>query len=203
MVPCRLPAERIRMTTEPSTAIEQLRAGAGSVLGGATEWVLLTGPRSVVTLGIALLIGGSLGVLYPLGMAPFEDVQTLSLVYNGLVVGNITLITVVVSINQLLVSRELRTPGELESQIADVIDYRSEVESATDDVAPVRPRGFLRLLADRPGPRPSGLADSPGVTNGRPTSRGSTGSSRRSPDRWIRSTACSPTPGRGPSTWFR
>ena len=37
--------------------------------------------------------------------------------FSGLIDGNLTLITVVVSINQLLLGREFKSPGTLESQI--------------------------------------------------------------------------------------
>ena len=47
-----------------------------------------------------------------------------------------------------LLSRELETPGEPQSRISNVVDYRKEVEDATDAVAPVEPLGFRRLLID-------------------------------------------------------
>ncbi|MFC7007356.1 hypothetical protein [Halalkalicoccus salilacus] len=76
------------------------------------------------------------------------DLQALFYVYSGLITGNFTLITVVVSINQLLLSRELQTPGELRTQIENVIEYRRDVEGAADEIVPVQPLGFLRLLVE-------------------------------------------------------
>ena len=76
------------------------------------------------------------------------DVQAIFYVYSGLIAGNITLVTVVVSINQLMLSRELQTPGEVRSQISIVIDYRSAVEGATGEIAPVEPMGFLHLFVE-------------------------------------------------------
>jgi hypothetical protein len=67
-------------------------------------------------------------------------------VLSSLISGNLTLITVVVSINQLLLSREMSSPGELESQIQNVIEYRKDVEDHAGDIAPVKPLGFLELL---------------------------------------------------------
>lgn len=114
----------------------------GSWRRRASEWVLLTGDRSAVALVITGLFFGffvSLSVL---------DVVPLFYVYSGLITGNLTLITVVISINQLLLSRELQTPGELRTQIENVIEYRRDVEGAADEIAPVQPLGFLRLLVE-------------------------------------------------------
>jgi len=63
-----------------------------------------------------------------------------------LISGNLTIVTVVVSINQLLLSRELRTPSELETEIEGMVDYRRKIEDAAGQVAPVEPLGFLRLI---------------------------------------------------------
>ncbi|WP_229380161.1 hypothetical protein [Haloterrigena salifodinae] len=61
---------------------------------------------------------------------------------------NFTLITVVVSINQLLVSQELESPGQLENEIEQTGDYREKIESATNRTAPTEPSGFLRLVVE-------------------------------------------------------
>lgn len=57
-----------------------------------------------------------------------------------------------VSINQLLLSQELSTPGKLESQIEGggrgMIDYRQDVEDAAGRIAPVEPLDFLQLLIE-------------------------------------------------------
>ena len=112
----------------------------------AREWLLLDGNRYAVALGVLALVFGSLGALELVGNVAAGRTDPLYYLLSSLVGGNITLITVVVSINQLLLSRELAPPGELQSEIENVVDYRSEVEDAADAVAPVEPLGFLRLL---------------------------------------------------------
>lgn len=112
------------------------------------EWLLLDGDRRAVAVVVAGLFATYFLALAATGVVPLLDVQSLFYVYSALVGGNLTLVTVVVSINQLLLSRELQTPGELRSQIDDVIDYRRDVEDATGEVAPVEPLGFLKLLAE-------------------------------------------------------
>lgn len=110
--------------------------------------VLLTGNRSAIALAFAATFAAFFTVLVGLDITPLSDAQALFYAYSGLVAGNVTLITVIVSINQLLLSRELKTPDEVESQIESVIEYRTDVEDATDDIAPVKPLGFLRLLVE-------------------------------------------------------
>lgn len=110
------------------------------------EWLLLDGDRFVVAGLTVLAFLASVVALELAGLVPVRHTQPVFYAFGALISGNLTLVTVVVSINQLLLSRELKSPGELESQIDSVIDYRTGVEEAADRVAPVQPLGFLRLL---------------------------------------------------------
>ncbi|MFC4451503.1 hypothetical protein [Halorussus aquaticus] len=110
------------------------------------EWALLDGNRLVVA---GIVVAGIFAVLAGterLGLVPLDRSQPVYYVFSALISGNLTLITVVVSINQLLLGREFHSPGELESEIRNVVDYRSEVEEHAGEIAPVKPLGFLRLL---------------------------------------------------------
>lgn len=131
---------------------EVRRGGGGRTVATYREkcvdWILLSGDREVVALGIVGNFGAFFAVLVLSDLVPLTNVQALFYAYSGLVTGNLTLVTVVVSINQLLLSRELQTPGELESQIGNVVEYRGEVEGAAGEIAPVKPLGFLRLLVE-------------------------------------------------------
>lgn len=110
------------------------------------EWFLLDGNRLVIAGGVVVLMLGLLVAAEQLGWIPMADTQPAYYLLSSLIGGNITLITVVVSINQLLLSREMSSPGELESQIQNVIDYREGVEEHAGTIAPVHPLGFLELL---------------------------------------------------------
>ncbi|ESP90168.1 hypothetical protein [Candidatus Halobonum tyrrellensis] len=132
-------------------------------LDRAVEWVLLHGNRAIIAAGIAAAFGAAFAGAHALGVAPLADPKPVFYLFGGLVSGNLTLITVVVSINQLLLSQELSTPGELGSEIQETIDYREEVETASGRIAPVEPLGFLRLLFEntrREAQRLGGLAAS-------------------------------------------
>ncbi|WP_227356528.1 hypothetical protein [Haladaptatus salinisoli] len=67
--------------------------------------------------------------------------------FGGFIGGNLTLITVVLTINQLVLSRQLRSPGELRTQIQQIKEYRAEIEERTDaGIAPAMPAAFLAFL---------------------------------------------------------
>ncbi|MEA1932612.1 hypothetical protein [Halohasta litorea] len=114
----------------------------------AVKWFLLSGDRIRIAVGLVVLFGMAFGAVIAVGISPLFSMQALFYAYGGLISGNLTLITVVVSINQLLLSRELNTPGELETQIEHVIEYRTAIEDATDQIAPVTPLEFLQLLVE-------------------------------------------------------
>lgn len=136
------------MAGPPSDGSVPERPIGGSRWSTVVEWVLLTGNRTLVAIGIAGLFAAFFLVLEAVGAFPLSDLQIVSRLYQALIVGNITLVTVIVSINQLLLTRELQAPGELQTQMADVVDYRRAVEDAAGEIAPVQPLGFLRLLLD-------------------------------------------------------
>lgn len=122
-----------------------IRRGRGA-LGAARRWLLLDGNRLVVA-GCALaVVTATVAVAERAGWVPLANVPPVYYVFSGFVTGNLTLITVVVSINQLLLSREFKSPGELEGQIENVVEYREAVEDHAGEVAPVEPLGFLELL---------------------------------------------------------
>lgn len=123
--------------------------GLRVAVSDSREWFVLVGNRLVVAAAITLAFG--LGVL-ALTMTSVTDVtSTPRLIYllQTIVGGNITLLTIVLSINQLVLSRELKTPGELHEQIENVVRYRTRVEGTTrTDALPATPDDFLQLLLD-------------------------------------------------------
>lgn len=130
------------------TDLLSLDGSAADWLKQQYEWIVLHGNRVIVAFGITGLFLLFFTALKHLGAVPLLDLQALFYIYSGVIGGNLTLITVVVSINQLLLSRELQTPGELQSQIEEIIEYRQEVEDPTGRIAPAHPFGFLRLLVE-------------------------------------------------------
>ncbi|WP_049923384.1 hypothetical protein [Halopiger djelfimassiliensis] len=119
-----------------------------TAIDSLSQWLLLDGNRFVIAAGLAVASGLAYLALSITGVAPLVDTQPLFYAFSGLISGNFTLITVVVSINQLLLSQELESPGGLESEIEETVDYREEIEAATNRAAPAEPSGFLRLVVE-------------------------------------------------------
>lgn len=134
------------MTDESPTG--RVRDGIGDRIRAGRDWLLLRGNRTAVSLGVVGLFLVFFGGLMFANVFPILNHQSMYYVYSGLISGNLTLITVVVSVNQLLLSRELNTPGELQSQISNVVEFRRDVEDAAGRVAPVEPLEFLRLIVE-------------------------------------------------------
>lgn len=114
------------------------------------RWFLLTGNRNRVA---ATVVVGFLVVLALLRVADViavtnSDPVTRSM--SNFIGGNITLITIVISINQLIISREFATPDEVRERIDEMLDYQEEVEEHAhgDEVSPTTPGAFLDFLTD-------------------------------------------------------
>lgn len=113
------------------------------------DWFLLTGSRLWVSAGLLLVIAAVFGGAVWSGLAPLTERTPVLFLLFALIGGNVTLITMVVSISQFVLSRHLESPGEIREQLRELVGYRQEVvESTGERVLPVTPGGFLRLLFD-------------------------------------------------------
>lgn len=117
------------------------------------NWLLLEGDRLVIAsvvvfapLALLLIIIGIFGT------ASLTSNSPVNFLFSSLLTGDLTLITVVLSINQLVLSRELGDPGTLQEQIQKAISYRGDVEETTETaVSPKSPSRFLRFLHENVG----------------------------------------------------
>lgn len=108
-----------------------------------SDWILLHGNRYVVA-GCLLALSSAIVVLPILDDVLFQTEMPVYYLSTGLIAGNITLITVVVAITQLILSRELESPGELQEEIEQTADYwRTTIDQP---VAPTVPSNFLQQL---------------------------------------------------------
>lgn len=112
------------------------------------EWFLLDGNRNVLGAAIVAVLFALLWGLQAFGVFDTGgEVVPLLYLFGALIGGNFTLVTIVISINQLVLSRELRTPKELRSERDAARQYRDAVEEETDyPVVPEDPSDFLEVL---------------------------------------------------------
>lgn len=125
-----------------------LYADDGSPFGreALREWFLIGGNRFVLAGLMTLFFVAVLLLFQAVGLAFGPNVQPMYYALSALIGGNVTLITVVVSINQLLLSRHMEPPGQIRTQMREAVEYRDEVEESAGTLAPAEPEGFLEVL---------------------------------------------------------
>ena len=137
---------------EEVASFEQRALDEDLEASGATEaastWLFLVGNRLLVAAGFLVVVLAVLTVAeWFLGIVESARPTSLFYVFGGLIGGNFTLITIVISINQLVVSQQIGSPGELRDQIESTNAYRETVEESVEvPVAPVVPTEFLEML---------------------------------------------------------
>ncbi|MFD1512857.1 hypothetical protein [Halomarina rubra] len=115
-------------------------------------WVLLSLNRWVLVAALALVVFASFmlfGVAKPVllreMMTTSDMVET---VFSGLVGAIITSTTLVVSINQLVLSQEIGSLGTQRSRMDTTMDFYQNTDELFGDVTPANPAVFLRKLIE-------------------------------------------------------
>lgn len=131
---------------ESGKASVQRDGGVRSFGGGLSRWFLLDGSRRIVAGFIALFAM----VFFATGieiLGPISDSRPAFYAMSGLIAGNLALISIVIAIDQLVLSRELVTPGERLGTIEDVAEFRERVAETTgQDALPIRAPMFLDVV---------------------------------------------------------
>jgi hypothetical protein len=126
-------------------------------------WFVYGGDRVSVTAG---LLGAAFIVYFVLGALNifFLPKNRLMWLLNGLVNGLLSLVTIVLTVNQLVLSQQFGSVGELYDRLEQLIEFRERVEGKTAaTVAPAEPSeffaGLLAALDDRAQALQAGTAD--------------------------------------------
>lgn len=125
--------------------VDRLAAASARV----RDWFLLDVNRYLLALGPLVVVFGLFAWLEASNVIDITRSTTpLLYLFSALAGGNVTLTTIVVTINQLILSRELRSPRELQTEMEAAAEYRDSVETETERlVVPEEPEEFLRMLA--------------------------------------------------------
>jgi len=125
-----------------------LDRGSG-VAGRAGEWFLLEGDRLVVTALLTVAFFLLLLGLEVIDAIAFVNEGSMTRVTSGMIAGTFSLVTLVVSINQLILSREFVDAGTAEERLSGVESFRGEVAQLADvPAAPAVPAELVELLAE-------------------------------------------------------
>ncbi|MEF8775975.1 MAG: hypothetical protein V5A43_05675 [Haloarculaceae archaeon] len=111
------------------------------------EWLLLTGNRLLVSAAVLLVVAAVvLGLVFS-GLAPLVRSTPIEFLVFALISGNFVLISIVISLNQFVLSRHLESPDEIRSRMDEMLGYRREVSATSRrEVLPITQAGFLIVL---------------------------------------------------------
>jgi len=147
---------------ESSPASERVEDAKGtldairSVIGNPMEnplkrWTLLTGERAAVTallLGLVFVFLVGVSFVRPYGMRELlTETSSAQMLFSALLSGAILLVSIVVSINSVVLSQEITDIEGQQRRIAATLDYRSRLEEFLESgVTPARPAEFLPVI---------------------------------------------------------
>ena len=121
-------------------------------------FVELPRPPLVGLLAVTLWLG-----LVACGLAASPDAglagDPVETAFQALLGATITGVTLVVTLNQLVLSQELGAVGDQRDRMAGAVEFRDEVAAVVGRVPPAEPSAFLRLLVETARENADRLAD--------------------------------------------
>lgn len=130
------------------------------------RWILLDANRWSIIGILMVLLFGTLLVLTDVSPAPVTILQTessVNFVFSSLVSGVITAVTLILGINQLVISQELGPLGKQRNRMQGAMDFRQDVEDVAGlTVSPTEPATFFRALVEASQKRANAVRDAMG-----------------------------------------
>lgn len=123
-------------------------------------WLLLDGDRHLVA---AILLLGIFLLLLELGLVGVISAEGSAVhgVATGMIPGLFTFLSIVLAINQLVLSQEFNSASEARERVEDVRDFRGDVEEMADTApGPVLPTRFLTVVVGTIGAKAETLRES-------------------------------------------
>lgn len=112
-------------------------------------WVLFKGDRLAITAGAVVVVFALAMVLVRLDAVSVGPNSRIPLVFSGVIAGLLTLITVTLTINQLILSQIFGTPRELSDNLEGTRQFRKTIEALADrHSAPTEPADFISLIGE-------------------------------------------------------
>ncbi len=117
------------------------------------QWLLLRANR--VTVSAAILVGVFCVLLGTSLIWPFEmqnlltETTAVQTLFNTLLGGIVLLVTIVVSINSIVLSQDLTSLDTQTERVESTMEFQKTIESVADvDTCPTQPAAFLHLMLD-------------------------------------------------------
>jgi len=126
-------------------------------------WVLLEADRWLVAGGLVALVFLVLvgaGYLYPAAENAIRTGDSVDTLFQGFLTATITGVTLVLTLNQLVLSQELGAVKDQRERMEGAMEFREDVAAVIEAaVSPSRPAQFLRALVQVSGERAEDLRD--------------------------------------------
>lgn len=141
-----------------------------TVWGRVVDWLLLNGDRSVVASCLVVAVVGLVWTLVSVGVLAVGPTSSVATLFgSGLTSGVITLLTIALSINQLVLSRVFGSVNVLSERLEGSRELRQTVESIAEvPSSPNDPADFLSLVATTLSDRAAALATTSDATDWNP-----------------------------------
>jgi len=149
------------VSDEKDAPDDMLRERAGQ--SRTKLWFLLEADRWLVTGILLATVFVSLvvwGYLYPGGVLSLRSTDSVDTLFQALLTATITGVTLVLTLNQLVLSQELGSVQDQRERMEGAVQFRQDVADAIGaPVSPSRPAQFLRALVQVSGDRAAVLRD--------------------------------------------
>jgi hypothetical protein len=126
-------------------------------------WLLVEADRRLVVAGLCLLVFATLlavGRFLPDAAATLRSGDSVDTLFQGFLTATITGVTLVLTLNQLVLSQELGAVGDQRERMRGAVEFRADVADLLGTpVSPARPAQFLRALVQRAGQRARDLRE--------------------------------------------
>ena len=150
-------------SSETDETLESYGADVGRQAGPLTtfhEWFLIQGNRLAVAGLLSVVVFALLVGLHELGVINFVNPNSVTRVASGMIAGTFSLVTLVVSVNQLILSQEFGSAGKARDRFDSVVDFREDVaDEAAVPATPAAPTRVLELIIESVRHEAAQLAD--------------------------------------------
>ncbi|GAB3668331.1 hypothetical protein [Halopiger thermotolerans] len=136
--------------SETDETFESYGADIGETSGAVgriREWVIVEGNRVLVAVLVSAAVFVLLLALHAVGIVSFNNPNSVTRVASGMIAGTFSLVTLVVSVNQLILSQEFTGAGMARERLEGVAEFRRAVaDAAAVPASPATPTRILELL---------------------------------------------------------
>ncbi|AXG06207.1 hypothetical protein DU500_06990 [Haloplanus rubicundus] len=144
---------------------DQLRARAAE--SRTKLWLYLEADRRLVVAGlvaVVFLVVLAVGLLLPTAATKLRSGDAVGTLFQGFLTATITGVTLVLTLNQLVLSQELGAVGDQRERMTAALQFRDDAAELLDvPVSPARPSQFLRALVQVTSRHAQDLRDAVGA----------------------------------------